>query len=167
MPRILVNCHGGRVTGPDVHPPQFIVPEGVYIHFYVNDGQELEDGTAWQILNHRRQFLDGDPPETLTVGPGELCDNYYGLPYNALEVINGVQRESVGQNGQPLFESILETGPGQSWGNPVPNTIQPQQVMLPPPKGGAPYARSVITLSNVASCPGITNVDWISCRAHW
>lgn len=50
MPRILVNCHGGRVTGPDEQPPPFEVPENVHIHFYIEDGDLLDDGEAWQIL---------------------------------------------------------------------------------------------------------------------
>jgi len=69
-----------------------------------------------------------------------------------------------GRRGEHIFNPILETGPEQNWGNPVPNTIQVQRVLLPPVGDGQPYLRSVITLSSVADCPGVTNVDWISCR---
>ena len=168
MPRILVNCHGGRVVGPPANPAPFMVPAGVSVHFYVADGIILPNANAWPILNHRRQGAAGNPAGTTTVGPGVLCDDYYGVPYLGLGVSNGIQLERVGRRGMPIFETILvAAGNGERWGAPDAGTIQTQNVVLPAIGGGAPYARSVVTLSNIANCPGITDVDWISCREWW
>ena len=167
MPRILVNCHGGRVIGPPAHPAPFIVPLGVSIHFYIADGQLLPNPAGWNILNCRLQRLPGNPAGIITSGPGTLCNDYYGVPYAALGVANGIQLEIPGRRGMPYFDTILAAGGGQNWGLPSPGTIQTQRVVLPAVLGGAPYARSVVTLSNIANCPGITDVDWISCRERW
>ena len=78
MPRILVNCHGGRVVGPPANPAPFMVPAVVSVHFYVADGIILPNANAWPILNHRRQGAAGNPAGTTTVGPGVLCNDYYG-----------------------------------------------------------------------------------------
>ncbi|WP_425460071.1 putative adhesin [Exilibacterium tricleocarpae] len=168
MPRILVNCHGGRVVGPPANPPQFAVPAGVSIHFYVVDGLVLQDNNAWNILDHWLQRRPGNPNALVaTFTPGQMCQDYYGVPYVGLGVAGGIQREAVGRGGQPYFETILTVGSGQNWGSPTPGTIQTRQVVLPAVQGGAPYARSVVTLSNIANCPGVTDVDWISCRQYW
>src|SRR5262245_4649231 len=103
MPRILVNCHGGRVVGPPDNPPQFIVPMGVSIHFYIPDGALLPDGNGWQILNHRLQRSPGNPAGMTTIGPGNPCFDYYGVPYAALGVANGIQLEVAGRRGLPYF----------------------------------------------------------------
>ena len=166
MPRILVNCHGGCVVGPPAHPAAFVVPAGVSIHFYVADGAILPDNYGWDILNHRLQFQAGDPAGIITIDPGQPCNNYYGVPYARIGVANGIQLQSVAR-GRDTFINILAAGAGQNWGLLTPNTIQTQRVVLPAVLGGAPYERSVVTLSNIANCPGITDVDWISCREHW
>ncbi|WP_299939668.1 putative adhesin [uncultured Microbulbifer sp.] len=167
MPRILVNCHGGRVVGPPINPPQFLVPAGVSIHFYIVDGGILPNNNGWNILNHRLQRLPGNPAGITTIGPNLMCQDYYGVPYAALGVANGIQLEVAGRRGIPYFDTILAAGGGQNWANPAANTVQTQRVVLPAVQGGAPYARSVVSLSNIANCPGITDVDWISCREHW
>jgi len=39
-------------------------------------------------------------------------------------------------------------------------------VKLPAVNGGPDHDRSVVTLSGIANCPGVTDVDWISCREY-
>jgi hypothetical protein len=170
MPRVLVNCHGGRVANP-LNPPQFRVPAGVSIHFYVNDGNLLSDTDGWRVLT-ARQNLTPPPPNIFTVvsGPGTMCFDYYGVPYTGLGVANGIQVERPGRRGVSLFEPILEGGAGQQWGLPMTNTVRIQRPVLPAIAGGPPYARPALTLSNIANwaaANGFTDVDWISCREHW
>jgi hypothetical protein len=158
MPSILVNCHGGRPAGPIT---TFPVPVGVSVHFYCGDGMLLGNDVSWQILNNRLQFTPGPAP-TQTFGPGTACPDYYGVPYVGLGVANGVQL----QNGM-RFDVILEGQLFNQWGPVTPNTITVSQAVLPSVLGGAAYARTVIILSNIANCPGITDVHWISCREIW
>ena len=167
MPRILVNCHGCRVIGPPAHPATFVVPAGVSIHFYIADALILSNVAGWNILNHRIRLLPGNPAGTITIGPGAFCRDYYGVPYTGLGVANGIHLQMPGRRAAPYFDTILAAGSGQNWGPPAANTIQTQRVVLPTLLGGAAYARSVVTLSNIANCPGVTDVDWISCRVHW
>jgi hypothetical protein len=169
MARILVNCHGGRVVGPPGHPAQFTVPVGVSIHFYIHDGGILPNPVGWTVLNHRLSFGIGNPPGIAvhTFGPGAICHDYYGVPYAGLGVANGVQLEGLGRGGVPRFDTILAAGGGQNWGLPTAGTIQTRRVVLPAVRGGMPYARSVVTLSDIAACPTVTDVDWIACREHW
>ena len=167
MPRILVNCHGGRVVGPPANPPPFVVPAGVSIHFYIADGAILPNNNGWTILNHRLNHLPGNPAGIITIGPGLMCPDYFGVPYAGLGVANGIQLERVGRRGIPYFDTILAAGAGQNWGVAATHMIQTQHVVLPAVMGGAPYDRSVVALSNIANCPAVTDVDWISCREFW
>lgn len=157
----------GVSSGLRLIPPQFVVPAGVSIHFYIADGQLLPNDDGWNILNHRRMNQPGNPPGIVTVGPGGVCDDYFGVPYAGLDVANGIQLEIAGRRGAPYFDTILAAGGGQNWGSPAAHTIQTARVVLPAVLGGTPYARSVVTLSNIANCPGVTDVDWIACREHW
>jgi Putative adhesin Stv domain len=168
--RILVNCHGGRVVGPaSPNPAQFNVPAGVTIHFYVNDGALLNDGDAWNIL-HARQT--GAPLPVApgiahaTVNAGTVCQDYWGVPYNALNIVNGIQVEGPAT----VFTPILGTGGGQNWGPATAHTVQTENPVLPAVQGGQPYARSAIRLSVIAAYAatrGPVDIDWISCREHW
>src|SRR5436305_6146394 len=102
MARILVNCHGGRVL--PANPGSFIVPRGVTVYFYVQDGVILPNGIGWQILNHRLRFLPGNPQGVVsyTFFAGATCLDYYGVPYGGLGVANGIQLEGMAR-GVPIF----------------------------------------------------------------
>lgn len=166
--RILVNCHGGRVVAAaSPNPATFNVPAGVTIHFFVADGALLNDGDAWNIL-HARQ-TNAALPATIVhtpVNAGAPCQDYWGVPYNALNIVNGIQIERPAL----VFTPILGTGPGQSWGLAAAHTVQTENPVLPAVQAGAPYARSAFRLSVVAAyaaAQGFTDIDWISCREHW
>ena len=157
-----------RVVGGRVHPPQFMVPAGRSVHFYVADGQLISNTDGWAILDGLRGGMvwnAGNVPSGYlqTRTGGQMCDDYYGVPYVTLGVVNGVWLEG----GVGVFRQILEGLTSQTWGSPETNTVQTQMVVLPSILGGPAYARSVIQLSNVANCPGVTDVHWISCREVW
>jgi len=172
--RILVNCHGGRALAPvSPNPAQFNVPAGVTIHFYVNDGALLNDGDAWSILHARQTgaVLPASPGIAhATANSGAPCQDYWGVPYNALNIVNGIQVEGPAN----VFTPILGTGGGQSWGLATANTVQTENPVLPAVRGGPAYARSAVRLSVIAhyaavyaATHGPIDVDWISCREHW
>jgi hypothetical protein len=163
LARILVNCHGGRVG---LNPPDFQVPMGKSVHFYCMDETTLDDAIAWQVLSHRMDFRQGDPAGIQTVAGGQQCKDYYGVPYNKLQVVNGVQLEDLAR-GKRGFTPILESGKDFSWGLPNANTIHLIRANLPAIRGGAAYDRDVIQLSDIVNCPGVTDIDWISCRELW
>ena len=170
--RVLVNCHGGRVVAPapaSPNPAQFAVPANLTIHFYVNDGAALSDADAWNILHARltNAALPVAPGIAhATAAAGSQCPDYWGVPYNALNIVNGIQIEGPAT----VFASILGSGQGQSWGAAAAHTVQTENPILPSVQGGPPYARSAIRLSVIAAyagAHGFTDIDWISCRAHW
>ncbi|STQ90745.1 putative adhesin [Iodobacter fluviatilis] len=168
MPRIIVNCHGGRVIGFPAHPGPFLVPVGISIHFYVLDGGILDNETGWHISNQRmRGEALGGVYHHVIFG-GQMCQDYYGLPYAGLGISNGIFLEELnGRRGENYIRPILQALGSQRWGNPEPNTINPMYVNLPAVQGGGDYPRAVVTLSDIANCPGVTDVDWIACREHW
>lgn len=138
------------------------------MYFYIQDGGILPNRIGWQILSHRLRFLPGNPQGVVSHAffAGATCQDYYGVPYGGLGVANGVQLEGTSR-GTPIFNNILSAGGGQNWGPPATGTVHTRRVMLPAVNGGTPYLRSVITLSDVVNCPGVTHVDWIACREHW
>jgi hypothetical protein len=159
MPRILVNCHGGRTAAT----PVFVLPAGVSVHFYIADGGILPNVTAWQVLDNRLRFQA--PGAAVTTLPGgQPCQDYYGVPYRGLGVADGLLLENAAGNG---FESVLSAGLGQNWGLCTPNTVQTRRLVLPSVRGGPAYERSVVALSDIVNCPGVTDVDWITCREVW
>ncbi|WP_420136244.1 putative adhesin [Sphingomonas sp.] len=165
MPRLLVNSHGGRDAS--INPDTFVVPAGVTVHFYCNDGDILSNDDSWRILNHRRQQTMGDPVGTQSFGPTSVIPNYYALPYDTLGVNSGLDREEGGRRGKTVFTTILSSISSQDWGTPTYGTVIPQRYLLPSINGGPAYMRSAIMLRDIANCPGVTDVDWIACREHW
>lgn len=162
MPRLLVNCHGGRVGDAT-----FAVPQGVTIHFYCQDGALLLDEDGWTVLNHRLQSQPGQLAQLAEqIGEGHQCYNYIGVPYSRLGIVNGIQREETSR-GRTFFNTLLQAGTSFEWGPPVAGTINVQRQTLPAVMGGESYPRSVVTLQDLAACPNVTDVDWISCRELW
>jgi len=165
MTRLLVNSHGGYDAS--IAPPMFAVPAGVVVNFYCPHDQLLSNDDSWRVLNHRRNFLPGDPAGIIQRNAGTVIPNYYALPYDSLGVNSGIDREIVGRRGAAIFENILTSAGPQSWGVPAPNTIQTSRRVMTAVHGGAPYARSTVLLSDIVNCPGVTEVDWIACREQW
>ena len=169
MPSILVNSHGGRIVNPP-NPPQFVVPAGVTIHFYIQDGGILPNDEAWQILTALQNFNPPAPNFYTAVAAGTACFDYYALPFGGLDIVNGIQVERPGRRGAAIFEAILGSGDGDSWGSPEGNTVTVERPVLPAVQGGPPYARDAVRLSNIAQYAtnnGFTDIHWIACREHW
>jgi hypothetical protein len=163
MPRLLVNCHGGYVAaGPGLlqHPAAFITPAGVSVHFYVAHDGLLANHVGYQVLANRMHGL-APGVATQTILPNSPCPNYYGVPYGGLGAANGLFLERAGPRGGVIWEPILQAGAGQNWGLPAAGTVHAGMVVLPAVRGGAPYARSVILLSDLVNCPGVTDVQSI------
>ena len=165
MPRLLVNSHGGRDAG--ITPGNFVIPAGITVHFYCNDGDVLSNDDSWRILNHRRSFAIGDPAGTQSFAAGTAIPNYYALPYDSLGVNSGLDREEGGRRGTSVFNSILTSIGSQDWGPAAHNTVNVGRYMLPAVRLGPAYMRSAVMLSEIVRCPGVTDVDWIACREHW
>ena len=94
MTRLLVNSHGGYDAS--IAPPMFAVPAGVVVNFYCPHDQLLSNDDSWRVLNHRRNFLPGDPAGIIQRNAGTVIPNYYALPYDSLGVNSGIDREIVG-----------------------------------------------------------------------